>query len=211
MTFLRSVDRLLQRAAWWRRTRANSRFRDALGFAPTLWTRKVADEQVRELIQALDPGRVSALEISGEVWRSYGFGRYRSVSYPEFDVCAHVLSERFDLIIAEHVFEHLLWPYRAGRNVREMLRPGGRFLMVTPFLFKVHANPYDCTRWTETGLRYFLAECGFALDATRTGSWGNRAVIESTFRREYRLFNRHVHSLDNDPDLPIVVWALAQK
>jgi SAM-dependent methyltransferase len=211
MTFLRSVDRLLQRATLWRRASTHSRFRDAPGFAPPLWTRKVADEEVRELIRALDPARLSVLEISGEVWRSYGFGEYRSVSYPKFDLCAQVLQERFDLIIAEHVFEHLLWPCRAGRNVCEMLRPGGRFLVVTPFIYKVHANPYDCTRWTETGLRYLLAECGFALGGIQTGSWGNRAVIESTFRWEYTLFNRHVHSLENDPDLPIVVWALAQK
>ena len=125
-------------------------------------------------------------------------------------MCEQVLDARFDLIIAEHVFEHFLWPYRAGRNVREMLRPGGHLLVVTPFLYKVHENPNDCTRWTETGLRYFLAECGFPLDAIQTGSWGNRAAIEGTFRREYQLFNRHVHLLANDPDLPIVVWALAR-
>lgn len=209
--FLRSVDRVLQRVPLWKRVRAQPGFRATLGFAPTLWTRKVADEKVRDLIGGLDPARLSALEISGEVWRSYGFGQYRSASYPEFDLCAQVLDDRFDLIIAEHVFEHLLWPYRAGRNVLEMLRPGGHLLVVTPFIYKVHANPYDCTRWTETGLRYFLAECGFALGGMQTGSWGNRNVIESTFRREYQLFNRHVHSLENDADLPIVVWALAQK
>ena len=71
-----------------------------------------------------------------------------------------------------------------------MLQPGGHFLIVTPFLYKVHPNPYDCTRWTETGMRYFLAECGFPLDPITTGSWGNRACLEATLRREYRLFNR---------------------
>jgi SAM-dependent methyltransferase len=205
------MDRWLQRIGLWRRVRSSAHFRAALGYEPTLWTRKVADEKVRELIAKLDPAPVSALEISGDVWRSYGFAEYRSASYPAYDVCAGMLEERFDLILAEHVFEHLLWPYRAGKNVHEMLLPGGHFLIVTPFIYKVHANPYDCTRWTETGLRYFLAECGFPLETIETGSWGNRTMIESTFRREYQLFNRHLHSLANDPELPIVVWAMARK
>jgi SAM-dependent methyltransferase len=207
---LRALDRALSALPAWRAVRRSAGFRGALGFEETLWTRKVADEEVRRLVSVLHPERLSALEISGEVWRGFGFREYRSTSFPEFDLCAGALPERFDLVIAEHVFEHLLWPYRAGRNVRRMVKPGGHFLMVTPFLYKVHHNPVDCTRWTEEGLRYFLAECGFPLEHTVTGSWGNRAVITATFRREYRLFNRHAHSLEPEPEYPIVCWALAR-
>ena len=55
--------------------------------------------------------------------------------------------------------------------------------MATPFMHKVHPNPLDCVRWTEQGLRFFLEDCGFASDGIVTGSWGNRACIEATFRR----------------------------
>ena len=75
----------------------------------------------------------------------------------------------------------------------------------------MHADPYDCTRWTETSMKYFLADCGFPIDTIQTGSWGNRPCIESTFRREHTLFNRRLHSLENDPALPVVVWALAAR
>jgi len=129
--------------------------------------------------------------------------------FPAFDTCADALPERFDLIIAEHVFEHIRWPHRAARNVRRMLVPGGHFLMVTPFLYKVHPNPLDCTRWTEQGLRFFLEDAGFPIDRVVTGSWGNRACIEATFRQEYRLFNHYFHSVEHEPDYPVVVWAMA--
>ena len=194
----------------WQRVKRIPRLRSALGYEETLWTRKVADEEVRRLIAPLRPETLSALEISGQVWAEYGFGQYRSTDYPEFDVCEQTLPERFDLVIAEHVFEHLAWPARAARNVLAMLRPGGHFLMVTPFLFKVHHNPIDGTRWTETGLRHFLAEAGFPLDGIVTGSWGNRDCIRATFTREYRLFNRYLHSLENEPEYPVVCWALAR-
>ena len=64
--------------------------------------------------------------------------------------------ESFDLIIAEQVFEHLKWPYRAAKNVYRMLRPGGSFLITTPFLVRCHEMPDDCTRWTDTELKNFL-------------------------------------------------------
>jgi SAM-dependent methyltransferase len=191
------------------RLRRSWPLRGLLGFEETIWTRKMSDAAVRVLVSGLHPSTLNALEISGSVWKDYGFRSYRSVSFPAFDICEAPLGQTFDLVIAEHVFEHLLWPSRAGRHVRQMLAPGGHFLMVAPFLYRVHADPYDCTRWTETGMKYFLAECGFPLDTIQTGSWGNRACIEATWRREYILFNRRVHSLENDPTLPIVVWALA--
>ena len=65
--------------------------------------------------------------------------------------------------------------------------------MVAPFMYRGHADPYDCTRWSETGMKYFLADCGFPIETIRTGSWGNAACIKSDLRREHTLFNRHIH------------------
>jgi SAM-dependent methyltransferase len=209
---LHHLEGLVKLLPFTNRVRQSRRLRQSLGYQETLWTRKVPDEETRRLVAArLEPSQISALEISGEVWRDFGFRSHQSVHYPGFDISRDTLPGSFDLIIAEHIFEHLLWPYRAGRNVLQMLRPGGHFLIVTPFLYKVHPDPYDCTRWTETGIKYFLAECGFPIGPISTGSWGNRRCLEATLRHEYRLFNRHLHSLRNEPELPMVVWALAEK
>jgi SAM-dependent methyltransferase len=174
-----------------------------------MWSRVVMNRETGRWIEELVPGKLRVLEISGQGWSRKGFKEYRSVNYPEFDICNDVLCEPFDLIIAEQVFEHVLWPYRAGRNVLGMLRPGGYFLITVPFLVRIHGSPADCTRWPETGLKYFLAECGFPLNDVKTGSWGNRRCIEANYR-EWTNFYRHLNSLENEPDFPFHVWALAR-
>lgn len=176
------------------------------------WSRVVMRRECRRLIEDLQPGKLKALEISGSFFGGAGFKEYKTVFHPEYDVCATLLPETFDLIIAEQVFEHLLWPYRACQNVYRMLNAGGHFLISTPFLVKVHNIPDDCTRWTETGLKYFLAECGFPLERIRTGSWGNTACIKAHFKGGDPVrYRRRIHSLHNEPDYPYHVWALAQK
>jgi len=114
------------------------------------------------------------------------------------------------LIIAEQVFEHLLWPYRAGKNIYKMLNSKGYFLITTPFLIRIHDYPTDCSRWTETGLKYLLAECGFNLESIQTGAWGNRACVVANFAR-WEVYNPSLHSLENEPDFFLSVWAIAQK
>ena len=183
---------------------------EAVGYDHRHWTRPVMYQRCVELLRGLEPQRLDALEISaGKFFQTLGFRSYTEANYPAFDICQGTLDRQFDLVIADQVWEHLLWPYRATRNVHAMLRPGGHFLVTTPFLIRVHAIPHDCTRWTETGMRHFLAECGFPLDGIVTGSWGNRACVKANFTRWAR--RGWFGSLRNEPDFPVVVWALARK
>ena len=176
--------------------------------------RVVLEKETRLLIEKLDVTSLSVLEISGQRWRKFGFRSYRSVEYPEFDITADlVLSETFDLVIAEQVFEHVAYPYRAGKNVYQLLNAGGYFLISTPFLQKVHNFPIDCCRWTETGMKYFLSECGFEPQQIETGSWGNRHAARANlrFRESFPRRNLFFGSWKNDPTFPVQVWALARK
>lgn len=175
------------------------------------WARIEMDREAARTVKSLQPEKLKVLELSGGKWGNQeSFSEYKSVQYPDFDICESVLDEKFDLIIAEQVFEHLLWPYRAGKNVFEMLNPGGYFLITTPFMIRLHPSPEDCTRWTETGMKYFLVECGFSGAPIKTWSWGNRACALANFYKWVE-YNPNVHSLQNEPDVPVVVWALAQK
>jgi SAM-dependent methyltransferase len=175
------------------------------------WARKASDIQIRGLVDSLEPARLDTLEISGRNWEKRAkFKSYAVAEYPAHDICEGPPDGIYDLIIAEHVFEHLLYPYRAARNVFTALRPGGYFLMVTPFLVGLHPCPHDCSRWTEEGARYFLDECGFPLDTTVTGSWGNRQCVVGNFHHAVR-YRRLLHSLRNQDNLPVTVWALARK
>ncbi len=183
---------------------------DHAGYGREQWSRVVMRRESRRLVDDLEPSRLNALEISGTFWADLPFKSYESACYPEYDVCSAALPRTFDLVIAEQVFEHLLWPYRAATHVHQMLTPGGHFLVSTPFLLRIHHEPVDCTRWTETGLRHFLAECGFPLADIQTGSWGNRACVKANFGWWAR-YHRRLHSLRNEPNFPVHVWALARK
>ena len=90
-----------------------------------------------------------------------------------------------------------------------MLRPGGYFINITPFMIRHHPIPFDCTRWTETGMRHLLIDVGFDDDDVRTGSWGNAAAVRAKFHRWARAGWQW--RWRNDPNFPITVWAIAEK
>ncbi len=181
-----------------------------VGHTENSWERVVMNRETLEWVKALETEKMTALEISGKIWDGrVPFKSYKSIWYPEYDVCEKPLAESYDIIIAEQVFEHLLYPSRAARHVFEMLRGGGYFLLTTPFLYRIHAYPNDCSRWTPQGMAYFLEEAGFPLDKVRVGAWGNRACVTASFRG--RCYCSRIHTLENEPAFPVVVWALAQK
>jgi SAM-dependent methyltransferase len=181
-----------------------------LGYDYRHWTRPVMYIRCTEMLKALSLENMDALEISaGQYWRTLKFKTFSEANYPDFDICKETFDQQYDLVIADQVFEHLLWPYQAAKNVHAMIRPGGYFLITTPFLIRVHAIPHDCTRWTETGIKYFLAECGFELETIQTGSWGNRSCVKANFTKWAR--KGWFGSLRNEPEFPVAVWALAKK
>lgn len=182
-----------------------------LGYDGADWMRIVMYRRCFEFVRSLDPEALDVLEISaGPQWaREFAFRSYTPTRYPDFDICARPLAARFDLIIADQLFEHLRWPFRAGRNVLAMLRPGGVFIITVPFLVRVHASPIDCTRWTADGLNYFLQECGFDETGITTDSWGNRACLRANLTRWRK--RPPFGSLANEPDFPVAVWGFARR
>ncbi len=185
--------------------------REALGYDQAHWSRVVMDRTCAAFLESLAPSSLDALEISSDRWGSLGFKSRRTTRYPDFDICADVLNERFDLIVADQIFEHVADPAAAGRNVLTMLRPSGHFVVTTPFLIRLHEMPLDCWRWSEEGMRRHLEGCGFPSAAIQTGSWGNRACIRAMLRRPTKWPRRGWGSLENEADFPVVVWAFARK
>jgi len=182
-----------------------------LGYRDEPWARVVMYRETLKLISQLDHSALSACEISGERWADkFQWKSYTNLFYPDFDICSSATLERYDIILAEQIFEHLTYPYRAARNVYNMLHTEGYFFLTTPFLIRVHGYPIDCTRWTETGLKFFLNECGFSEDRIVTGSWGNTSCAKGNFWY-WKRYHPLLHSLHNSSDHPVMVWALAQK
>lgn len=178
------------------------------GYIDTQWMRVVYCHEWKQLFLTMHLEQLSVLEVSPgpySMWRDLGWAAYTAVEYPKFDISKDTLPERFDVIIAEQVFEHLRHPYSAARNISSMLRDGGVFVIATPFLVRVHNEPGDYTRWTEMGLAGFLEDTGFVAE---THSWGNRECLVANLHRWERF--RNGRDLRNEPNLPLVVWAYAR-
>jgi len=178
------------------------------------WCRVVMNRAVRQFVAGLPRHAMDVLEVSGSSWSdpAFGFRSYRSLAYPEYDLCAAPFAAEFcDLVILEQVLEHVRRPHRAVANALAMLRPGGRLLVNTPFLLKVHPCPLDLYRWTEEGLYTLLEDAGFT--AIATDSWGNRQCLAADMQpgMSWTYYDPAVHSLENERQFPIVVWAFAQK
>jgi glycosyltransferase involved in cell wall biosynthesis len=181
---------------------------------PEHWCRVEMNRAAREFVAGLPRETLDVLEVSGTTWSdpNLGFRSYRSLAYPEYDICQGPRERNCcDLLILEQVLEHVRQPHSALASAWAMLRPGGRLLLNTPFLLKFHPCPVDLYRWTEDGLRAIIEEAGF--EVTATGSWGNRECLAADMQpgMAWTYYDPAVHSLENETQFPISVWAFARK
>ncbi|MGQ9592322.1 MAG: class I SAM-dependent methyltransferase [Planctomycetota bacterium] len=58
----------------------------------------------------------------------------------------------FDQIVVTEVLEHIRRPLDAIREMWRVLRPGGRVVLTTRFLYPIHSAPEDYFRYTRFGL-----------------------------------------------------------
>jgi SAM-dependent methyltransferase len=184
----------------------------------TSLNRIVLYRESKALIRALQPETLDVAEISGKFGERFTFRSYTQLRYPRYDICAGPIPDdagkpmKFDLILANQVWEHLDRPYAATRNVYRMLRKGGHFWIAVPFMIPFHGAPVDCSRWSARGLKNLLIEGGFDPDEIRSFQWGNRHAarrnLEDSWPPEH---DPATDDLENDPDFPILSWAIARR
>ncbi len=68
----------------------------------------------------------------------------------------------FDFIFAFNILEHLKGREKILMQALDLLKPGGEFIGVIPFLVNVHPDPYDYTRLTKQGLEDMFSRIGFS-------------------------------------------------
>ena len=89
------------------------------------WERYPTYKQIRVDLANINLKKLDVLEISaGEFWKeNFEYNSYTSWDYPQHDICdEQELKEKFDFIIADNVWEHLKYPYRATKNIYKLLK-----------------------------------------------------------------------------------------
>lgn len=75
-----------------------------------------------------------------------------------------------DCILCTEVLEHLSHPQKCVDEMYRILRDDGLVLTSVPFLYPVHADPFDYQRFTEDGLRNLFREFK-SVDVYRMGGY----------------------------------------
>lgn len=183
------------------------------------YNRIIQEREARNLLESVLTPEKTCAEISGKMVRLMNLPckSFERFDFPQHDICGDPFTDdnghprQFDVIVANQVWEHLDRPYRASRNVHEMLKDGGYFYVAVPFYVRYHAYPVDCSRWSARGLKNLLIEAGFQEDRILAEQWGNLDCARRECGYRFARFDPASDSLENDPKFPIVSWALAQK
>jgi SAM-dependent methyltransferase len=173
------------------------------------WCRQVMDADIARYVAALPRSSLDAIEVSGNAHGQAGWRSYSTLAFPSFDLCrpAEPLPQA-DVVFCEQVLEHVREPWRAARTLHDLLRPGGKLVISTPFLIRIHPEPTDYWRFTPDGLRALLEQANFQV--SEVSQWGNlSSLLANTFF--WFPYVPGLCSLANRKRLPLVVWAVAER
>jgi len=72
-----------------------------------------------------------------------------------------IQNDSIDVISALELFEHVNYPEKGIMECYRALKQDGTFIASTPFLYGIHADPYDFQRWTGEKWKRVLNDVGF--------------------------------------------------
>lgn len=71
--------------------------------------------------------------------------------------------ECIDTFVLCEVLEHLAEPEKCLSEASRILKPGGEGIITIPFLYPIHADPWDFQRWTDVRIKRELTRVGLEL------------------------------------------------
>jgi len=184
-------------------------------------TRLTLDRELRRQFARLKPGVVLDVGSKRSPYREWiahtSYLRLDIDPNSQPDLCCSVYDirsepEKFDVVIATEILEHLREPHRAIDEFLRVLKPGGVCILSTRFICQYHADPEDYFRFTHDSLRHLFR--GFRV--TEVHHHGNRfqsiwALLDHgnmrLFMRPWNRLVARIHSRRTKAPLGFVVWA----
>ena len=114
--------------------------------------------------------------------------------FPGIDIVGDVLKPpladaSYDTVLSTHVIEHVREPWVMVEQIARVLRPGGTVILMAPFMYPFHADPYDFFRFSEQGLRSLFERAGLQVElCSKYGGWLDiwSETIKQSFLSPYR-------------------------
>jgi len=73
------------------------------------------------------------------------------------------LDKSVDTFIMSEVIEHLVEPEKCLAEAARILKPNGHGIITIPFLYPIHADPWDFQRWTDARISREISHAGLEL------------------------------------------------
>lgn len=149
-------------------------------------------EQLESHLKLLDVNANLVIDVGGAQkpvkgrTKSWNVDNYVILDVPEFNldepfripdliaVCAN--NAQADVVFCLEVFEYLIVPTMAMKNIANLLKPGGKAYVTFPFVYPLHNEvPLDSLRYTKSGIVRLANYAGLHIERitdrkTKTGS-----------------------------------------
>lgn len=87
-----------------------------------------------------------------------------------------------DVLNAIELFEHVEKIENGISECYRVLKKGGKLILSAPFLYPVHADPYDFQRWTHTKWKKELNKVGFKIKTIKIN--GRFFTVMNSFKKD---------------------------
>lgn len=86
-------------------------------------------------------------------------------------------SEQYDWILCINVLEHIYNYQHVLQESSRVLKRKGKLILITPFIFQIHASPEDYFRYTKSALKRILEQDNFAITEIKGFGYGLFSLI----------------------------------
>lgn len=140
-------------------------------------------DQLENYLKTIDVKADTVFDVGGKEkpvksrTKSWTVKNYEILDLPLYDLNKEIkLDRKCNLIFCLEVFEYLIDPVTAMKNIKNMLVDGGEAIISFPLVYPVHNDvAFDSLRFTETGIRRLAKHVGLTVKSinyrkTRTNS-----------------------------------------